>query len=106
MIEKRKNIIKSLKALSDPVRLEIISHLKKGNHCVCEIISKLKMSQPRISRHLSILKEAGLIKRTKRGKWCYYNITNQQKWKEIRTELHFNIPKTRLSCNTCKGAKS
>ena len=57
-------------ALSDSIRLEILTYLRDGEKCVCEIVPHLNLIQPLVSRHLKILKDAGIVKcrkdRTKR----------------------------------------
>jgi DNA-binding transcriptional ArsR family regulator len=63
-------------ALSDPIRLEIIEFLRDGEKCVCEITPHLKLIQPAVSRHLKILKNAGLVKRRKKGTWHMYSIAH------------------------------
>ena len=55
------------KALSNPVRLEIMDFLADGEKCVCEIVENLNYEQPHISKSLIKLKEAGLIKDRKEG---------------------------------------
>jgi DNA-binding transcriptional ArsR family regulator len=65
-------------ALSDPIRLEIIELLREGEKCVCEITPYLKLAQPLVSRHLKILKNAGLVKRRKDGTWHMYSIANPE----------------------------
>lgn len=62
------------KALSNPVRLEIIDFLTSGEKCVCEIVENLKYEQPHISKSLIKLKEAGLIKDRKDGLNVYYSL--------------------------------
>ncbi|TAN46041.1 MAG: ArsR family transcriptional regulator [Nitrospirae bacterium] len=62
------------KALSEEKRLRIIKLLEGGELCVCDIVAALNMSQPKVSFHLNILKEAGLIKDRKDGRWIYYRI--------------------------------
>ena len=62
------------KALSDETRLKILSLLKDGEACVCDIAETLEMTQPNISFHLGILKEAGLLKDRKNGRWMYYSL--------------------------------
>ena len=62
-------------ALSDPIRLKIIDFLRDGEKCVCEITPHLKLLQPVVSRHLKILKNAGLVKRRKHGTWHMYSLT-------------------------------
>jgi ArsR family transcriptional regulator len=62
------------KALSDETRLRILKLLEDGELCVCDITAALQMTQPNISFHLSILKEAGLIKDRKEGRWNHYQL--------------------------------
>ncbi len=64
------------KALSDETRLRILKLLENGELCVCDIFSALNMVQPKVSFHLAVLKEAGLIKDRKAGKWVHYQIDN------------------------------
>ena len=65
-------------ALSDPIRLEIIDFLRDGEKCVCEITPHLNLVQPLVSRHLKILKNAGLINRRKKSAWHYYSLTDKR----------------------------
>jgi ArsR family transcriptional regulator, arsenate/arsenite/antimonite-responsive transcriptional repressor len=67
-------ILSIFKALSDELRLRILKLLQNGELCVCDIVAALDMSQPKISFHLSTLKEAGLIKDRKEGRWIHYSI--------------------------------
>jgi DNA-binding transcriptional ArsR family regulator len=69
---------KIFNALSDPMRLEIIEFLRDGEKCVCEITPHLKLLQPVVSRHLKILKDAGLVKRRKKGTWHMYSIADPE----------------------------
>jgi len=63
------------KALSDTNRLKIIKLLKEGELCVCELTTALSTSQSTVSHHLSVLKNAGLIKERKEGKWSYFRLS-------------------------------
>ena len=67
---------KIFNALSDPIRLQIIEFLREREKCVCEITPHLGLVQPLVSRHLRILKKAGLVKRRKEGTWHYYSLTD------------------------------
>ena len=62
------------KALSDTTRLRVLKLLESGELCVCDIVTALDMSQPKISFHLNTLKEAGLIKDRKEGRWIHYRL--------------------------------
>ena len=69
-----KKTIELFKALADPTRLRIIKLLENGELCVCQLTAALRMGQSRISRHLSILKQAGLIEDRRAGKWVHYRL--------------------------------
>ena len=62
------------KALSDETRLRVIKLLENGELCVCDIFTALEMSQPKVSFHLNVLKEAGLLKDRKQGRWTHYRL--------------------------------
>jgi len=66
-----------LGALADPVRLRIISMLidaPDGSCCGCDLETPLALSQPTISHHLKVLREAGLVEGERRGRWVHYRI--------------------------------
>jgi DNA-binding transcriptional ArsR family regulator len=65
-----------LNALSDPIRLEIITFLRDGERCVCEIIPHLNLIQPLVSRHLKILKDAGIVRCRKDGTKRMYSVVD------------------------------
>jgi len=63
----------SLKALGDPVRLRLFSLLRTHEElCVCHLVDALKIPQSTISRHLGVLRHAGLVQTRREGKWMYY----------------------------------
>ena len=64
----------TLKALSDPTRREILNMLKKGKLAAGEIVENFPVSGAAISRHLSVLKEADLIRDEREGKFIYYEL--------------------------------
>jgi ArsR family transcriptional regulator len=68
------DLLNVFKALSEETRLRIIKLLEHGELCVCDIVASLDMIQPKVSFHLAVLKEAGLIKDRKQGKWVHYKI--------------------------------
>ena len=65
-------------ALADPIRLEIINYLRQGERCVCEIVPHLNLIQPLVSRHLKILKDAGIVRCRKDGTKRMYVIVDQR----------------------------
>ena len=64
----------TLKALSDPIRREILDVLKTGRLSAGEIAEKFPVSGAAVSKHLSVLKEADLIRDTREGKYIYYEL--------------------------------
>ena len=64
----------TLKALSDPIRREILNLLKSGRLSAGEIVDHFDVTGASISRHLSVLKEADLIRDTREGKFIYYDL--------------------------------
>lgn len=67
-------LLAASKALADETRLRIINILLLRELCVCELQEILDMSEPRISRHLKILKGAGLVSHRVKGKWGFYSV--------------------------------
>ena len=65
---------KTMKALADPVRREILGLLKDGRKSAGEIAGRFDITDAAISRHLSVLKEADLIRDTREGKYIYYDL--------------------------------
>ena len=61
-------------ALADETRLDILDQLKDGERCVCELTDALQTGQSRLSFHLKVLKDAGLIRDRPEGRWIYYAI--------------------------------
>jgi ArsR family transcriptional regulator len=63
------------KCLSDETRLRCVALLQKqGKLCVCELTAALDLSQPKISRHLALLRQCGLLLDSREGQWVYYQI--------------------------------
>lgn len=64
--------VELLAALADPTRLRLLSLISRGRVCVCHLQEVLATNQPKISRHLKVLREAGLVAADRQGKWMYY----------------------------------
>ena len=82
-----RKIANIFRALSDDTRLRVIKLLQERELCVCELMQVLAMSQPRISRHMSVLKNAGLVGDRREGKWVYYSLRNEAQGKETKIIL-------------------
>ena len=63
-----------LKALSDPIRLDVITALADGERCVCDLTRDLKLTQSRLSFHLKVLRNAELVNDRKSGRWIFYRL--------------------------------
>ncbi|HJP55849.1 MAG TPA: metalloregulator ArsR/SmtB family transcription factor [Gemmatimonadales bacterium] len=61
-------------ALSDETRLAVLEMLRGGERCVCELQDELDAAQSRLSFHLKVLKDAGLVRDRKEGRWSYYSL--------------------------------
>ena len=85
--QRMKKIANIFKALSDDTRLRVIKLLHERELCVCELMQVLDMSQPRISRHMSVLKNAGLVEDRREGKWVHYSLRKETQGKEIKILL-------------------
>jgi ArsR family transcriptional regulator len=64
------------KALADPVRLQLVDVLREhaGKVCVCEVVPLFDLSQPTVSHHLKVLRQAGIVGSERQGLWAYYYV--------------------------------
>jgi len=91
-------------ALSDPIRLEILSFLRDGEKCVCEIVPHLSLIQPLVSRHLKILKDAGIIRCRKDGTKRMYSVVDSRIYNivdDLTSELVNALTKEVFEHMTC-----
>ena len=63
-----------LRALAEPIRLQVLAALQNGERCVCDLTSDMDLGQSKLSFHLKVLKEAGLIRARQDGRWIYYGL--------------------------------
>ena len=71
----------AFKVLADPARLRLLSLIagaESEEMCACDLVEPLGKSQPTVSHHLSVLTEAGLVTREKRGRWAWYRIVPER----------------------------
>lgn len=68
------NIVLGFKALSDPLRLQVIELLREQEMCVCDLTQQLQVSQSKLSFHLKALRDAGLIRSRRQERWIYYSL--------------------------------
>lgn len=92
-------ILDIFKALSDQTRLRIVNLLSKAKTdlCVCEFVDALEESQYNISRHLKVLRQAGMIEERKEGRWVYYFLTKKPGFQSSLFKALFTISDSTLS---------
>ena len=66
------------KALSDPLRIQVLELLREQELCVCDLCQRLSVGQSKLSFHLKSLKEAQLIRARQEGRWIYYSLNLPQ----------------------------
>ena len=66
-----------LKALADPIRMDVVQTLAGGERCVCELTETLGLAQSRLSFHLKVMRQSGLITAREEGRWVYYKLVPQ-----------------------------
>ncbi len=71
------SFVRLSKAISDPTRVRMLKLLERGELCVCEIMAVLGLVQSTASKHLNILKMAGLVESRKGGTWSYYRLSGK-----------------------------
>ena len=74
--DRAERLARIAKALGDPIRLQLVDVLRKhaGKVCVCELVPLFEQSQPTISHHLKVLRDAGIVDAERRGLWAYYYV--------------------------------
>src|SRR5215472_1558303 len=75
--EEAQRLATALRVIADPARLRLLSLIQaqpEGEACVCHLTEPLGLSQPTVSHHLRVLRDAGLVERERRGSWAYYRV--------------------------------
>ncbi len=90
------------KALSEEIRLHIVQLLMPRELCVCEIMDELRLSQPAVSHHMKILKQAGLVNDRREGKWVFYSL-NKDSFTLLEKILREKLIEPVSSCPSEKG---
>ncbi len=76
-------ILNITKALSDENRIRALMMLKRGELCVCQIIEMMGLAPSTVSKHMSILRQAGLVETRKEGRWIYYRLAESKDLKQF-----------------------
>ncbi|MGI8400419.1 MAG: ArsR/SmtB family transcription factor [Gemmatimonadaceae bacterium] len=87
-------------ALSDETRLDIIELLRGGERCVCDLTDTLDAAQSRLSFHLRVLKDAGVVRDRKDGRWVHYEL-EPEVFEEIETLVSAMKPRALRSSTVC-----
>ena len=81
-----------LKLLGDKTRLTMLKMLDTNDYCVCEFVGIFKVSQPAISQHVRKLKDAGLVRETRRGQWIIYSLNKESEVLSFVQSLIDHLP--------------
>lgn len=73
-----KELVKVFKAVADPNRIRILKMLQQKTMCVCELSVVLGITQPSVSRHLAMMKDAGLVTDERNGQWINYELCTEK----------------------------
>ncbi len=105
--EKSDGLVRLYAALADPIRLRLLNLMAGREVCVCYFVEILRLSQPKISRHLAYLRKAGVVAARRDGKWMHYRIAQPKSaaavailyvtLDSLRTDPQMQIDLTRLS---------
>ena len=77
------------KALADETRVRVLLALADRELCVCEIIELLELAPSTVSKHMSILRQAGIVEGRKNGRWTYYRLVGRDAPQEVRTAIEW-----------------
>lgn len=94
----RDRLVSVFRALGDPTRLDVYRLIaaQPDPLCVCDIVARFEVSQPTISHHLKILREAGLVTVSRRGVWAYYG-ADSKGLEIVRATLSTLLPERRTA---------
>ena len=87
-------VVQLFHALSDETRLAVIDMLRGGERCVCDLQDTLDAAQSRLSFHLKVLKDAGLVVDRKEGRWSYYSLNRDRVEDALATLREMTAPLT------------
>jgi DNA-binding transcriptional ArsR family regulator len=90
-----REILAIAKALSDESRLRALIAVKDDALCVCQIIQVLGLSPATVSKHMIILEQAGLVERTRRGKWRFYRLADRSGSRAVKRALTWVLDELR-----------
>lgn len=98
-----KDLLNALKALSDETRLRIVNLLYEKELCVCDIVETLQITQTKASRHLTYLKNAGMVSDRKHAQWVYYSIIRNEEMRFVDNLVFDSLRKLEEFSNDLKN---
>ncbi|MGF1457977.1 MAG: ArsR/SmtB family transcription factor [Leptolyngbyaceae cyanobacterium] len=99
-----KNCLAGFHALSDPLRVHVIQLLRSQEMCVCDLCEALSVSQSKLSFHLRVLKDAGLVKARPQGRWTYYSLSLEQFGQLEQYLADYRRSSSMVPSPVCEGA--
>lgn len=90
---------KVLKVLGDPTRLTMLKQMEVGEQCACSFVDCFDISQPAISRHLKMLRQAGLLLERRDKQWIHYRLNETSPFYPLVMELLANLETVGPSCD-------
>ncbi len=90
-----KNLLEIYKALSDPNRLRALAALDGHELCLCQLTELLHLAPSTVSKHMSLLSQAGLVKSRKNGRWVYYSLVDKLSGSPAREHLDLILSESR-----------
>ncbi len=79
------------KALSDETRVRALMSLRGGELCLCQVIEVLQLAPSTVSRHMTVLQQAGLVRRRKEGRWHYYRLAGKDAPAVVKQALRWTL---------------
>ncbi len=95
------DVVLVFKALSEPIRVEVLELLREQEMCVCDLCDRLNVAQSKLSFHLKTLKNTGLVRSRHEGRWIYYrlNLSRLVELEEYLAEFRYSSP--RVAAREC-----
>lgn len=90
---------KVLKVLADPTRLTMLKMMQPGEQCACSFVDCFDISQPAISRHLKMMRQAGLLLERRDKQWIHYRLNETSPFFEIVTDLLNQVEPLQAACD-------
>ncbi|WP_456431874.1 ArsR/SmtB family transcription factor [Thermosulfuriphilus sp.] len=100
-----KEFLAITKALSDEGRVRILLALRNGELCVCQLIKLLNLAPSTVSKHMTILKQAGLVNLRKDGRWTYYRLADEESSPMVRQAIEWVVESVGMSARAREDKK-